>query len=225
MDVDSTIMCVLAFLAAGSDAFLTRVPRATSTAIQRTLCRDISQLLFERPRARPLAHRRCRHDTFCWKVLTVRMISQRGSDMAMRSSGLLGAVLDPRGQPTNVVQPMPLAPRLDTSRARPCSSSTLGSAEVGSSLKRSPPGSHATCPASTRPQAQEWHMFLDEPQMWADARATPTRSSLGWVAETAVRRVSPPTAENWSPSTASRPRRYRAPALPSTSPWTRRTMA
>ena len=36
-------------------AFLTRVPRATPTAIQRTLCRDISQLLFERraPSTRP----------------------------------------------------------------------------------------------------------------------------------------------------------------------------
>ena len=34
--------------------------------------------------------------------------------MAIRSSSLLNDVLDPRGQPTSIVQPKPLAPRLET---------------------------------------------------------------------------------------------------------------
>jgi hypothetical protein len=88
---------------------------------------------------------------------------------ANKNSSLLSTVLDPRGQPTFTVQPMPLAPRLDTIEGK-----TLYLIDVGFGggwefleetvgwLTRNAPG------VKTVLLHKKGIMFVDEPEMWEE---------------------------------------------------------
>ena len=90
---------------------------------------------------------------------------------AKSSSTLLSTVLDPRGQPTMTVQPMPLAPRLDSIQGK-----TLYLVDVGFGggwefleetvawFNRNMPG------VDTVLLHKKGIMFVDEPEMWAEIK-------------------------------------------------------
>jgi hypothetical protein len=89
-----------------------------------------------------------------------------------RPSSLLSTVLDPRGQPTNVVEPKPLAPRLDTLEGKTIQLIDIGFGggwefleEAAAWFARNMPG------VKTVLKHKAGIMFIDEPQMWADAKA------------------------------------------------------
>ena len=92
--------------------------------------------------------------------------------MAARSSGPLITVPDPKGQPTNSVQPVPLAPRLDTLEGKTIQLIDVGFGggwefleEAAAWFTRNMPG------VKTALKHKSGIMFVDEPQMWADAKA------------------------------------------------------
>jgi hypothetical protein len=92
--------------------------------------------------------------------------------MALRSSSLLNNVLDPRGQPTNIVEPKPLAPRLDTLEGKTIQLIDIGFGggwefleEAAAWLERNIPN------VKTVLKHKTGIMFMDEPQMWEDAKA------------------------------------------------------
>ncbi len=92
--------------------------------------------------------------------------------MAMRSSGLLSTVLDPRGQPTNIVQPMPLAPRLDTLEGKTIQLIDIGFGGGWEFLEETAAWFARNMPSvRTVLKHKSGIMFIDEPQMWADAKA------------------------------------------------------
>ena len=91
--------------------------------------------------------------------------------MVEKSAGSLCTVLDPRGQPTNVVEPLPLAPRLDTLEGKTVYLIDIGFGggwefleEAAAWLDRNIPG------VKTVLKHKTGIMFMDEPQMWEDAR-------------------------------------------------------
>lgn len=91
--------------------------------------------------------------------------------MATMSAGSLVTVLDPRGQPTNVIQPQPLAPRLDTLEGKTIHLIDIGFGggwefleEVVAWFERNMPS------VKTVLRHKAGIMFVDEPQMWEDAR-------------------------------------------------------
>ena len=92
--------------------------------------------------------------------------------MAVRSSGPLITVLDSKGQPTNIVQPVPLAPRPDTLEGKTIHLIDVGFGggwefleEAVAWFARNLPG------VKTVLKHKSGIMFVDEPQMWADAKA------------------------------------------------------
>jgi hypothetical protein len=94
------------------------------------------------------------------------------ADMASRASAVLCTVLDPRGQPTNVVEPVPLAPRLDTLEGKTVYLIDVGFGggwgfleEAVAWFARHMPG------VKTVLKHKSGIMFVDEPQMWVDAKA------------------------------------------------------
>jgi hypothetical protein len=91
--------------------------------------------------------------------------------MAQKPTGSLCTVLDPRGQPTNVVQPSPLAARLDTLEGKTVLLIDIGFGggwefleETAAWFARNMPG------VKTILRHKTGIMFVDEPQMWEDAR-------------------------------------------------------
>ena len=86
-----------------------------------------------------------------------------------KASALLSTVLDPRGQPTITVEPLPLAPRLDSIEGK-----TLYLIDVGFGggwefleetvgwFNRNMPGVHTVL------LHKKGIMFVDEPEMWKD---------------------------------------------------------
>ncbi|MCE5253671.1 MAG: hypothetical protein LLG45_05610 [Actinomycetia bacterium] len=92
--------------------------------------------------------------------------------MPTRSSGSLATVLDPRGQPTSIVEPKPLASRLDTLEGKTVYLIDVGFGggwefleEVVAWFARHMPG------VKTVLKHKSGIMFVDEPQMWEDAKA------------------------------------------------------
>ena len=92
--------------------------------------------------------------------------------MVIRSSSLLNDVLDPRGQPTSIVEPKPLAPRLDTLEGKTIQLIDVGFGggwefleEAAAWLERNVPN------VKTVLKHKSGIMFVDEPQMWEDAKA------------------------------------------------------
>ena len=87
------------------------------------------------------------------------------------SSGSLCTVLDPRGQPTLTVKPLPLAPRLDTLEGKTVYVIDVGFGggwefleEVVGWFARNMPR------VKTVLQRKKGIMFVDEPEMWAEIK-------------------------------------------------------
>jgi hypothetical protein len=92
--------------------------------------------------------------------------------MASPSTSPLCTVLDPRGQPTNVVQPVPLAPRLDTLEGKTIHLIDVGFGGGWEFLEEAVAWFARTMPGvKTVLKHKSGIMFVDEPQMWADAQA------------------------------------------------------
>lgn len=91
--------------------------------------------------------------------------------MAFKPAGSLTTVLDPRGQPTNAIQGLPLVPRLDTLEGKTIHLIDIGFGggwefleEVVTWFARNMPS------VKTVLRHKAGIMFVDEPQMWEDAR-------------------------------------------------------
>jgi hypothetical protein len=83
----------------------------------------------------------------------------------------LCSVLDPRGQPTMLVNPLPLAPRLDTIEGKTVYLIDVGFGggwefleEMVGWFSRNLPG------VKTVLQHKKGIMFVDEPEMWAELK-------------------------------------------------------
>ena len=88
-----------------------------------------------------------------------------------KSSTSLCSVLDPCGQPTMLVNPVPLAPRLDAIEGKTLYLIDVGFGggwefleEVEGWFSRNLPG------VKTVLQHKKGIMFVDEPEMWADLK-------------------------------------------------------
>jgi hypothetical protein len=86
-----------------------------------------------------------------------------------RQTQSLCTVLDPRGQPTAVIQPMPLAPRLDDIQGKTIYIVDVGFGggwefleETASWFSRNLPN------VKTILQHKKGIMFIDEPEMWKE---------------------------------------------------------
>jgi hypothetical protein len=91
--------------------------------------------------------------------------------MALKAAGSLTTVLDPRGQPTNVIQPLPLAPRLDTLEGKTIHLIDIGFGGGWEFLEEVVAWFARTMPSvKTVLRHKTSIMFVDEPQMWEDAR-------------------------------------------------------
>ena len=91
--------------------------------------------------------------------------------MATMSAGSLITVLDPRGQPTNVVQPVPLAPRLDTLEGKTIHLIDIGFGGGWEFLEEVQAWFARAIPSlKTVLRHKTGIMFMDEPQMWEDAK-------------------------------------------------------
>ena len=91
--------------------------------------------------------------------------------MAMPSSSSLVTVLDPRGQPTNVVQPAPLAPRLDSLEGKTIHLIDIGFGGGWEFLEEAVDWFARNMPSvKTVLKHKTGIMFMDEPEMWADAK-------------------------------------------------------
>jgi hypothetical protein len=92
--------------------------------------------------------------------------------MATHSSGLLSTVLDPRGQPTNVVRPAPLAARLASLEGKTIQLIDIGFGGGWEFLEETADWFARNMPSVTTVlKHKSGIMFIDEPQMWADAKA------------------------------------------------------
>lgn len=90
---------------------------------------------------------------------------------AQDSSGSLLSVLDPRGQPTNVVRPLSLAPRLDTLEGKTIHLIDIGFGGGWEFLEEAVDWFARNMPSvKTVLRHKTSIMFVDEPQMWEDAR-------------------------------------------------------
>ena len=90
---------------------------------------------------------------------------------AKRTSALLTTVLDPRGQPTAVIQPQPLAPRLDTIQGKTVYLVDVGFGGGWEFLEEAVAWFSRNIPSvKTILLHKKGIMFVDEPEMWADIR-------------------------------------------------------
>jgi hypothetical protein len=88
---------------------------------------------------------------------------------AKRASALLTTVLDPRGQPTIVVQPQPLAPRLDTIQGKTVFLVDVGFGGGWEFLEETVAWFSRNMPSvKTTLLHKKGIMFVDEPEMWAE---------------------------------------------------------
>ena len=91
--------------------------------------------------------------------------------MAAKPAASLSTVLDPRGQPTIVVQPLPLAPRLDTLEGKTVHLIDVGFGGGWEFLEEAVAWFARNMPSvKTVLKHKAGIMFVDEPQMWEDAK-------------------------------------------------------
>ena len=91
------------------------------------------------------------------------------STTQLRSS--LCTVLDPRGQPTATVQPLPLAPRLDTIQGKTVYLIDIGFGGGWEFLEEAQSWLNRNVPrVKTVLEHKKGIMFVDEPEMWADLK-------------------------------------------------------
>ncbi len=90
---------------------------------------------------------------------------------AKKSSNLLSTVLDPRGQPTLTIQPLPLAPRLDTIDGKRLFLIDVGFGGGWEFLEETEAWFNRNMPGvQTVLLHKKGIMFVDEPEMWADLK-------------------------------------------------------
>ncbi len=100
--------------------------------------------------------------------------------MAQQSSSPLVTVLDPRGQPTNIVEPKPLAPRLDTLEGKTIHLIDIGFGGGWEFLEETVAWFARHMPSvKTVLKRKDGIMFVDAPQMWEDAKANADAVILG----------------------------------------------
>jgi hypothetical protein len=86
-------------------------------------------------------------------------------------TGFLSTILDPRGQPTIVVQPSPLAPRLDTLEGKTIYLVDVGFGGGWEFLEETVAWFARNMPdVKTVLQHKKGIMFVDEPEMWAEIK-------------------------------------------------------
>ncbi len=91
--------------------------------------------------------------------------------MARLKAGSLLNVLDPRGQPTNIVQPLPLAPRLDSLAGKTLLLIDVGFGGGYEFLEEMQAWFARNLPdVKTLLRRKRGIMFADEPEMWEQAR-------------------------------------------------------
>ncbi len=91
--------------------------------------------------------------------------------MARLQAGSLINVLDPRGQPTNIVQPLPLAPRLDSLAGKTLLLIDVGFGGGYEFLEEMQAWFARNLPdVKTTLRRKKGIMFADEPEMWQQAR-------------------------------------------------------
>ena len=99
---------------------------------------------------------------------------------AKGTSALLTTVLDPRGQPTAVIQPKPLAPRLDAIQGKTIYLVDVGFGGGWEFLEEAVGWfSHNLPSVKTVLLHKKGIMFVDEPEMWADMRRKADAVILG----------------------------------------------
>jgi hypothetical protein len=90
---------------------------------------------------------------------------------AAKPTTSLCSVLDPRGQPTSTVHPMPLAPRLDTIQGKTIYLIDVGFGGGWEFLEEAVAWFSRNLPSvKTVLQHKKGIMFLDEPEMWAEVK-------------------------------------------------------
>ena len=88
-----------------------------------------------------------------------------------KSSALLSTVLDPRGQPTMTVQPLPLAPRLESIQGKTLYLVDVGFGGGWEFLEEATAWLNRNMPdVKTVLLHKKGIMFVDEPEMWADIK-------------------------------------------------------
>lgn len=88
-----------------------------------------------------------------------------------KSTALLTTVLDPRGQPTAVVRPQPLAPRLDTIQGKTIFLVDVGFGGGWEFLEETVAWFARNMQSvKTVLLHKKGIMFIDEPEMWAEIR-------------------------------------------------------
>lgn len=88
-----------------------------------------------------------------------------------KSTSMLTTVLDPRGQPTAVVQPHPLAPRLDTLKGKTVYLVDVGFGGGWEFLEEAVAWFSRNMPdVKTVLVRKKGIMFVDEPEMWAELK-------------------------------------------------------
>jgi hypothetical protein len=89
----------------------------------------------------------------------------------MKPSSSLITVLDPRGQPTAVVRPLPLSPRLDTIENKTLYIIDVGFGGGWEFLEEAAGWFSRNYPnVKTVLQHKKGIMFIDEPEMWAEVK-------------------------------------------------------
>ncbi len=92
--------------------------------------------------------------------------------MPPKAAASLCTVLDPRGQPTNVVEPIPMAPRLENLEGKTIHLIDVGFGGGWEFLEEAVAWFQRNMPSvKTVLRHKTGIMFVDEPQMWADAKA------------------------------------------------------
>jgi hypothetical protein len=92
-------------------------------------------------------------------------------DRAKQAKSSLCTVLDPRGQPTAMIQPHPLAPRLDTIQDKTVYMIDVGFGGGWEFLEEAAGWFARNMPrVKTVLQHKKGIMFLDEPEMWEEIK-------------------------------------------------------
>jgi hypothetical protein len=89
-------------------------------------------------------------------------------------------VLDPRGQPTAEISPLPLAPRLDTLKSKTIYMVDIGFGGGWEFLEEAAAWLYRNIPSiKIELRHKRGNMFLDDPELWAEIRTRGNAVILG----------------------------------------------
>lgn len=99
---------------------------------------------------------------------------------ASQSTGALREVLDPRGQPTATIKPLPLAPRLDAIEGKTIYLVDVGFGGGYEFLEEAAAWLHRNIPSiKTELRHKKGNMFLSDPDLYAEIRLKGHAAILG----------------------------------------------